>query len=110
MPDDTALLARVSLHSWQATGDAFLRRVVEETLDWLLRELRQEEGAFASALDADSEGVEGKYYVWTPAQGREALGDELGEAAIRHFGMSEAGNFEGLNIPVRATPDPERLA
>ena len=103
---DNALLARAYLHAWQVTGEESFARVCRETLDWALAELRQEEGAFASALDADSEGVEGKFYVWTPAEVREALGDELGAEAIEHFGMTEQGNFEGANIPVRATPDP----
>jgi len=105
---DNALLARAYLHAWQATGDTFLRRVCEETLDWMLRELRQEEGAFASALDADSEGVEGKYYVWTLDEVREALGDRA-DAAITAFGMTAEGNFEGRNIPVRAAADPPDL-
>src|SRR3954462_10306243 len=103
---DKALLARASRHAWQVTGDDLFRRVCRETLDWALVELRQEEGAFASALDADSEGVEGKFYVWTPAEVRDVLGDELGEEMIAHFGITESGNFEGRNIPVRATPDP----
>jgi hypothetical protein len=102
---DNALLARAYLHAWQVTGDAAFERVCRETLDWALAELRQEEGAFASALDADSEGVEGRFYVWTPAEVRAVLGDELGAEAIEHFGMTEQGNFEGANIPVRATPD-----
>src|SRR6185369_13379377 len=68
-----------------------------ETLDWALRELRQEEGGFASALDADSEGVEGRFYVWTPAQVREVLGADA-DRALASFGMTEAGNFEGANI------------
>jgi uncharacterized protein YyaL (SSP411 family) len=83
--------------------------VCEETLDWAMRELRQDEGGFASSLDADSEGVEGKFYVWTPAEIREALGDELGAIAIEHFGVTEAGNFEGKSILVRATSDPPEL-
>ena len=103
---DNALLARAYLHAWQVTREPLFERVARETLDWALAELRQEEGAFASALDADSEGVEGKFYVWTPAQVREVLGDELGAEAIEHFGMTEQGNFEGANIAVRATPDP----
>jgi uncharacterized protein len=106
---DNALLARAYLHAWQATGDGLLRRVTEETLDWMLRELRQDEGAFASALDADSEGVEGRYYVWTLDQVREALPPEQAETAIRVFGMTEQGNFEGANIPVRAAADPPDL-
>jgi uncharacterized protein YyaL (SSP411 family) len=105
---DNALLARAYLHGFQVSGEAFFERVTRETLDWALRELRQEEGGFASALDADSEGVEGKFYVWTLAEVREALGP-LADAAIEHFGMSEAGNFEGSNLPVRATEDPDRL-
>ena len=106
---DNALLARAYLHGWQVSGDALLGRVCTETLDWALRELRQPEGGFASALDADSEGVEGRYYVWTLDEVREALGPELAPVAIGHFGMTEAGNFEGANVPVRATGDPPEL-
>jgi uncharacterized protein YyaL (SSP411 family) len=105
---DNALLARAYLHGFQVSGEPFFRRVCEETLGFMLRELQQEEGGFASALDADSEGVEGKFYVWTLDEVRAALGD-LADAAIEHFGMTDAGNFEGANIPVRATPDPEAL-
>ena len=105
---DNALLARAYLHGFQVSGEPFFERVCRETLDWALRELRQEEGGFASALDADSEGVEGKFYVWTLDEIREVLGP-LADTAIEHFGMTEAGNFEGANIAVRATPDPEQL-
>ncbi len=107
---DNALLARAYLHAFQVSGEPLFRRVCEETLDWAMRELRQDEGGFASSLDADSEGVEGRFYVWSPEQIRAALGDELGEEAIAHFGVTEAGNFEGASILVRATSDPPRLA
>jgi uncharacterized protein YyaL (SSP411 family) len=106
---DNALLARAYLHGFQVTGDPFLRRVAEETLDWALHEMRGPEGGFYSALDADSEGVEGRYYVWTAEQLRATLG-ELADEAIAHFGVTEAGNFEGANILTYAGPEPERLA
>ena len=96
---DNALLARAYLHGWQALGHQRYRRACEETLDWMLREMRGPEGGFYSALDADSEGEEGRFYVWTPAQIRAALGDEeTAAAAIEHYGVTEAGNFEGANV------------
>jgi hypothetical protein len=106
---DNALLARAYLHAWQVSGEPLFRRVCEDTLEWVLRELRQEEGGFASALDADSEGVEGRFYVWTLDEVREVLGPDLAPVAIGHFGMTESGNFEGANIPVRTTSDPAEL-
>ena len=106
---DNALLARAYLHGWQVTGDELFRQVCEETLDWALREMRGPEGGFYSALDADSEGVEGRFYVWTPAELHEALGQDA-DAAIEYFGATEAGNFEGSNILTRGEHPPERLA
>jgi uncharacterized protein len=110
---DNALLARAYLHGWQALGHERYRRVTEETLDWMLREMRGPEGGFYSALDADSEGEEGRFYVWTPAQIRELLGTAA-EPLIEFYGVSEGGNFEGANILHRAggaaAPEPEGLA
>ena len=107
---DNALLARAYLHGFQVSGEPFFARVCTETLDWALRDLRQEEGGFASALDADSEGEEGRFYVWTPDELRAALGDDaLAEAALAHFGMTGAPNFEGSWAPCAPRADPERL-
>jgi uncharacterized protein YyaL (SSP411 family) len=92
---DNALLARAYVHGFQSTGDALLRRVAEETLDWALREMRGPEGGFYSALDADSEGVEGKFYVWTVDELRAALGDDA-DVAIAWFGATQHGNFHEL--------------
>jgi uncharacterized protein YyaL (SSP411 family) len=94
---DNALLARAYLHGWQALGHERYRRVCERTLDWALGEMRGPEGGFYSALDADSEGEEGRFYVWTPDEIEAVLGDNAG-AVAEFYGVSEAGNFEGSNI------------
>lgn len=96
---DNALLCRVYAHLWRSTGSELARRVALETADFMVRELRTAEGGFASALDADSEDsggkhVEGAYYVWTPAQLREVLGEEDAAFASEYFGVTEEGTFE----------------
>ncbi len=92
---DNAQLVPVYLHAYQLTGDARWRRVVEETLDYVVREMRLPGGGFASTQDADSEGEEGRFFVWTPQQLRDALGDDDDAAlAARVFGVTEGGNFE----------------
>ncbi len=94
---DNALLASAYLHGWQALGHERYRRVCEETLEWLLREMRGPEGGFHSALDADSEGEEGRFYVWRPEQLRALLGPGA-EPVIAHYGVTDRGNFEGANV------------
>jgi hypothetical protein len=107
---DNALLARAYLHGWQVSKDERLVEVCTETLDWALREMRGAEGGFCAALDADSEGVEGKFYVWSLDDLREALGPELSDDAIAYFGATETGNFErGLNVLEARGPRPQRL-
>ncbi len=95
---DQALLARVYLHAWQVTGDPAYRQVLDDTVTYLLRDLRQPEGGFSSAEDADSEGVEGRFYVWSVEEIRSVLGDALAEQAIAWWGVTEHGNFEGRTI------------
>ncbi|HEX5309612.1 MAG TPA: thioredoxin domain-containing protein [Solirubrobacteraceae bacterium] len=109
---DNALLARAYLHGAQLGEDSELLDVAVRTLDWMLRELRGPEGGFYAALDADSEGVEGRYYVWTVAELRELLGGDA-EAAIRWLGVGEDGNFRdphhpqpGLNVLEDRGPRP----
>jgi uncharacterized protein YyaL (SSP411 family) len=94
---DNALLARAYLHGWQLTGEEIFRRVCEQTLDWALREMRGPEGGFYSALDADSEGEEGKFYVWTEQELREALGEDA-EPLLTYWGVDRGPNFEGRSI------------
>ncbi len=95
---DNALLAKLYLHAYQVTGSPLYRRVVEETLDYVLREMTGPEGGFYSAQDADSEGVEGKFYVWTPQELIEALGEGDARLFAACYGVSTEGNFEGSNI------------
>jgi uncharacterized protein len=90
---DNALLARAYLHGWQASDDERLRAVCVGTLEWALREMRGPEGGFFSSLDADSEGVEGRYYVWTLQELGEVLGDDA-PTAIAWLGVTEQGNFD----------------
>jgi uncharacterized protein len=103
---DNALLARAYLHGWQVSGEERLRRVCCETLDWALREMRGPEGGFCSALDADSEGVEGKFYVWTMEELREVLGERYDDA-LAYFTPRE---FErGLYVLEARGPEPADL-
>ncbi len=95
---DNALLARLYLEAYQATGEELYRRTAEETLGYLMRDMRSPEGGFYSAEDADSEGVEGKFYVWSPEELQAALGEEDARLAAAYWGVTESGNFEGKNI------------
>ena len=94
---DNALLARVYLHGWQVTGNRLFRAVAEETLDFVLREMADQAGGFYSTLDADSEGEEGKFYVWTAGEVRNILGEEA-EPFAQAYGVTDGGNFEGKSI------------
>ncbi|MEU3601485.1 thioredoxin domain-containing protein [Streptomyces sp. NPDC006798] len=114
---DNALLCRVYAHWWRATGSPLARRVALETADFLVRELRTAEGGFASALDADSHDpagrhAEGAFYVWTPGQLVEALGEEDGRRAAELFGVTEDGTFEEGSSVLRlpGEDDPELRA
>src|SRR2546422_1664763 len=96
---DNAQLASLYLHAWLATREGEYRRVAEETLDYLLREMTHPAGGVFSAQDADSEGVEGKFFVWSPEEIRAALPDgEMAGAALAYWGVSDGPNFEGHNI------------
>jgi uncharacterized protein YyaL (SSP411 family) len=101
---DNAQLARAYLHAWQLTRDPFYRRIVEETLGFVGRELTHPDGGFYSSLDADSEGEEGKFYVWTPRELEEALGSEA-EFFTAAYGVTGKGNWEGKTVLQRALED-----
>lgn len=101
---DNALLVRAYLHAWQVTKNPFYKKIVQETLDFISRELTHPDGGFYSALDADSEGEEGKFYVWTQAEIKNILGNDYDffEAA---YGITAQGNWEGKTVLQRALDD-----
>jgi uncharacterized protein len=95
---DNALLSRVYLHAFLVTGNQTYQRIAKETLNYVLSEMTGSEGGFYSTLNADSEGVEGKYYVWKPSEVVQVLGEKTGNIVCDYFGMTSGGNFEGSNI------------
>ena len=107
----TRQLASLYLHAWLAFGDQECRRICEETLDYVLREMTDPAGGFYSAQDADSEGHEGKFFVWTADEIRDVLGAEAAEEALAYWGVDRGPNFEGKNILyVAGEPDLPRIA
>jgi len=101
---DNALLARVYLEAHQALGDSFYRRIAVEVLDYVLAEMTSPEGGFFSATDADSEGEEGKFFVWTPAEVEAVLGAEAARRFCAFYDITEGGNWEGRSIPNTPLP------
>ena len=101
---DNALLARLFLEAYQITGETHLMRVARETLDYVIREMTHSDGGFYSTQDADSEGEEGKFFVWDQGEVIRLLGEEEGRLLCRYFDVQEGGNFERgksiLNLPV----------
>jgi len=95
---DNALLSRIYLDAWLRTQNGFYRGVAEEVLDYVAREMTSPEGGFYSSQDADSEGVEGKFFLWSAGEVKSLLGEEEGELFCRYFGCSPQGNFDGRNI------------
>jgi uncharacterized protein YyaL (SSP411 family) len=110
---DNALLTRAYLHGYLVTGDERYRGVVDDIVTYVLRDLRHERGGFFSAEDADSEGVEGKFYCWSLAEIRQVCGDDADEVA-RYFGVTEAGNFvdphTGFSGNILHAVDPHEIA
>ena len=106
---DNALLVRLYLEGYQATGDCRLAQVVRETLEYVRREMTHPGGGFYAAQDADSEGVEGKFFVWTPDEVAAAVGSEHAEIVCRFYDVTPAGNFEHKNI-LNCPADLEQLA
>ena len=106
---DNALLARLYLEGYQASGAPFFRQVVEDILAYVEREMVSPEGGFYSTQDADSEGQEGKFFVWSQDEVMQILGDEVGEIFCRYYDVTDVGNFEGKNI-LHPTLEPAQLA
>ncbi|MQG69743.1 MAG: thioredoxin domain-containing protein [SAR202 cluster bacterium] len=101
---DNALLVKLYLHAYQVTGKREHHRIVEETLDYVRREMTSPEGGFYSAQDADSEGVEGKYFVWSPEEIVDVLDEDRARLVNRLYGVTAEGNFEGKTILHEAMP------
>ncbi|MCH7739317.1 MAG: thioredoxin domain-containing protein [Chloroflexi bacterium] len=95
---DNALLVPLYLHAYQATGDEFFKSVAVDVLDYVRREMLHPQGGFYSAQDADSEGVEGKFFVWEASEFANVLGEEVGVPAAAYWSATSDGNFEGKNI------------
>jgi uncharacterized protein YyaL (SSP411 family) len=95
---DNAQLVRIYLDAWRLTKESRFREVVEETLEYVRRELTNQDGAFFAAQDADSEGHEGAYFVWEPGEIAAVLGIDMAEEFCRYYGVTESGNFEGKNV------------
>jgi uncharacterized protein YyaL (SSP411 family) len=107
--DNGPLLALYS-QAWQASGEPLFRTIAEETGDWVLRDMQSPEGGYYATLDADSEGVEGKFYLWTPAEARALLSaDEYAVCALR-FGLDQPPNFEDSHWHLRICAEPEAIA
>lgn len=107
---DNALLARSYLEAYQLTERPFYREVVVDLLDYVLREMRSPEGGFYSATDADSEGEEGKFFVWTPAEVTAVVGAERSALVCRYYNITKAGNFEGGTSIAHVTCPLEEVA
>jgi uncharacterized protein YyaL (SSP411 family) len=106
---DNALLSRIYLLAYQASGHPLFRRIAQETIDYVLREMTSPEGGFYATQDADSEGEEGKFYLWTPEEIESVLGHEQARVVMRYFDMHPGGNFEGKSI-LHVPRDPHEVA
>lgn len=104
---DNAQLVRVYTHAWCATGNDLFERVIAQTIDFMLRELLTQQGAFASSLDADTEGVEGLTYAWSPGELTDVLGGDDGARAAQLLGVTETGTYEhgASTLQLRTDPD-----
>jgi uncharacterized protein YyaL (SSP411 family) len=106
---DNAQLVPLYLSAYQITGDAFFARIARETLDYVIREMRSSEGGFYSTQDADSEGEEGKFFLWDLGEVQRLVGAEAAELVCRYWDVTDVGNFEGRNI-LHVTLEVEQLA
>jgi len=103
---DNGLLLQTYARAWQGDKEPLYKAIVEETITWLQREMQLEDGGFAASIDADSEGEEGKYYIWSPSEVKQLLGEPLGHAFCLAYNITDEGNFEdGLSNPALTETD-----